>query len=151
MKAFLQQPVKIRDGCDSVGDTPAGFAVAIGARRRLPPAAQRRRNRCRDRLTFRSGVEHRSGALAALLPVADVDAGGVERRRFVDSARGIADHDVGLVHQADVAKLPQGGDRDGVRPACHECLDALVQGAAFRVGVGEREEQTEPRIERRIS
>src|SRR5258705_8765998 len=103
--------MKIRDAGDGVGDTPAGLAIAIRADRQLPPAAERRRNRGRDRVTFRSGMEYRSGALAALLPVADVDAGSVERRRLVDSARGIADHDVGLVHQADVAKLPQGGDR----------------------------------------
>ena len=83
MKTFLQQRAKIRDSCNSVGNTPAGFAIAIGADGRLPAAAQRRRNGRRNGLPFRRRMEHRSGALAALLPVADIDAGGVQRRRFI--------------------------------------------------------------------
>jgi hypothetical protein len=88
-------------------DAPAGLAVAIGADGRLPAAAQRRRDGRADGLPFRRRVEHRSGALAAFLPVADIDAGCVQRRRFIDTAGGIADDDVDLVHQADVAELPE--------------------------------------------
>src|SRR6185437_15723389 len=107
MKAFLEQCAEVGNRRDGRSDALARFAVTVGADRRLPPAPHRLYNRRADRAALRLRVKHRAGALAPLLAVADVDAGRIERRRLIDSARGITDHRVDLIHQADVAKLPE--------------------------------------------
>src|ERR1051325_11580380 len=114
---LLDQPARIAQAAQHADDALGAAAVAVRIHHVQAVEFERAADRFGDRLLLRRAVQHRGGAQPAFLPRADVHRRHVERRRFVEAARGIPDHCVAGVHATPVELLSErwAEDRVGVR------------------------------------
>src|SRR3989344_4806315 len=142
-KMLLDQLRKILELLDRFQYAPRAITIAVRIDRSAAVLAERSANRGCDRVLISRAIDDGIRHKPALLPIADIHDRFPVRRRFVQSARRIADHRIHLRHKAQVTKLAERriGPRLGVRRDI--LVHHPVQFAAAGVSVGFSENQTE--------
>src|SRR5215510_1054038 len=148
VKALLEQRGCRRQSSQERNDAFGAVAVAVWIHDTAAVELERLVDCRADGRALGRAVKHRGCRQAAALAIADIDGRNAERRRLVETTRGIADDRVHLRHQAQVAPLAQRGvDMATRRTRRGPGLESLRDRAPAGVGVRSREPHDSPWIE----